>query len=191
MLKAVMNMMNSTEYEFLKKDMHRRFLKFKENSTYRKLKYYYQKPQYRTLLYYRLNKIFISTILRKLFRCLYEKNSKKSGLEILTHRIGGGIIMPHWGRIILNAEQIGDNLYVFHNVTIGDDYMTGRPTIGDNVFIGTASTILGNVTIGDNVVIGAGSCVLNDIPSNSLAGGNPARVIKSIEPHYIQEMIGY
>lgn len=53
-------------------------------------------------------------------------------------------------------------------------------TIGDSVWIGGGTTILPGVTIGDNVVIGAGSVVTRDIPSNSLALGNPARVIRSL-----------
>ena len=52
--------------------------------------------------------------------------------------------------------------------------------IGRNVWIGDKVTILGGVTIGDNVIIGAGSIVTLDIPSNSLAGGSPARVIRSL-----------
>ena len=53
--------------------------------------------------------------------------------------------------------------------------------IGNNVLIGNGSIILKGVKIGDNVVIGAGSIVTNDIPSNSLAFGNPAKVIKNIK----------
>ena len=48
------------------------------------------------------------------------------------------------------------------------------------MWIGGGTTILPGVTIGDNVVIGAGSVVTRDIPSNSLAVGNPARVIRSL-----------
>ncbi|WP_421850554.1 DapH/DapD/GlmU-related protein [Novosphingobium sp.] len=56
-----------------------------------------------------------------------------------------------------------------------------RPiTVGNNVFIGYGSIILPGVTIGDNVVIGAGSVVARDIPSDCVAAGVPARVIKSI-----------
>lgn len=51
--------------------------------------------------------------------------------------------------------------------------------IGHNVWIGGSVTILPGVTIGDNVVIGAGSVVSRDIPSDSLALGNPARVVRS------------
>jgi maltose O-acetyltransferase len=52
--------------------------------------------------------------------------------------------------------------------------------IGNNVFVGAGSIILPGVTIGDNVVVGAGSVVSHDIPSNSVAVGNPARVVKSL-----------
>ena len=54
-------------------------------------------------------------------------------------------------------------------------------TIGDNVWIGGSAVVLMGVTIGDNVVIGAGSVVTHDIPANSVAVGNPARVIRKID----------
>lgn len=53
-------------------------------------------------------------------------------------------------------------------------------TIGDNVWIGGSTTILPGVTIGDNVTIGAGSVVVKDIPSDCVAVGNPARVVKRL-----------
>ena len=52
----------------------------------------------------------------------------------------------------------------------------GKVVIGDDVFIGQGSIILPNVTIGNRVLVGAGSVVAKDIPSNSVAFGNPARV---------------
>ncbi len=51
--------------------------------------------------------------------------------------------------------------------------------IGNNVFIGANSVILPGVHIGDNVIIGAGSIVTNDIPSDSVAAGNPCKVIST------------
>lgn len=62
----------------------------------------------------------------------------------------------------------------------------GKVRIGDNVFIGAGSVILPNVKIGNRVVIGAGSVVTQSIPENSVAVGNPARVIKSYDA-YMQE----
>ena len=53
----------------------------------------------------------------------------------------------------------------------------GRVTIGDEVFVGHGTIILPGVRIGSRVVVGAGSVVTKDIPDNSLAAGNPARVI--------------
>ena len=55
--------------------------------------------------------------------------------------------------------------------------------IGNNVFVGANSVILPGVHIGDNVIIGAGSLVASDIPSNSVAVGNPCRVISTYEEH--------
>ena len=54
-------------------------------------------------------------------------------------------------------------------------------TIGNDVWIGGNCTILPGVTIGDNVVVAAGAVVTKDVPANSLVGGVPARVLKSIE----------
>lgn len=53
----------------------------------------------------------------------------------------------------------------------------GRIDIGDDVFIGAASIVLPNVKIGNRVIIGAGSVVTKDVPDNSVAAGNPAKVI--------------
>ena len=55
--------------------------------------------------------------------------------------------------------------------------------IGRNVWIGAGAIVLPGVTIGDNSVIGAGSVVTKDIPANSVAVGNPCRVIREISEH--------
>ena len=53
-------------------------------------------------------------------------------------------------------------------------------SIGNNCWIGGSVTILPGVSIGNNCTIGAGSVVVHDIPDNSIAVGNPARVVKKI-----------
>ena len=53
-------------------------------------------------------------------------------------------------------------------------------TVGSDVWIGGGVKVMPGVTIGDNVVIGGGSVVVNDIPSNSLAVGNPAKVVRKL-----------
>ena len=88
---------------------------------------------------------------------------------------------------------IGDDCFIGPNVSIYTACHSIDPvernsrqewakpvTIGNNVWIGGSVTILPGVTIGDNVSIGAGSVVVKDIPSNSVAVGNPCKVIKRI-----------
>ncbi|MBO7524755.1 MAG: sugar O-acetyltransferase, partial [Verrucomicrobia bacterium] len=53
-------------------------------------------------------------------------------------------------------------------------------TVGNNVWIGAGVHVMPGVTIGSNVVIGGGSVVVKDIPDNSVAVGNPCRVIRPI-----------
>lgn len=55
--------------------------------------------------------------------------------------------------------------------------LIGKVIIGDDVFIGAGSIVLPNVTIGNKVIVGAGSVVKHSIPDNSVAVGNPAKVI--------------
>lgn len=59
-------------------------------------------------------------------------------------------------------------------------------SIGNNVWIGTNAIILPEVTIGENVIIGAGSVVTRDIPSHSVAAGNPCRVLRKKRPYGIE-----
>ena len=54
-------------------------------------------------------------------------------------------------------------------------------TVGDNVWFGAEVTVCPGVTIGDNCVIGAGSVVTKDLPANTMAVGNPCRVVRSLE----------
>ncbi len=89
----------------------------------------------------------------------------------------------------------GDNVFIAPNCGF---YTAGHPvdalerrkgleyarpiTIGNDVWIGAGVSVLPGVTIGDNCVIGAGSVVTKDIPANSVAVGNPCKVIKLINP---------
>lgn len=118
------------------------------------------------------------------FRCDYGYN-----IEI------GDNFYSNYNCIILDCAKvkIGNNVLLAPNVGI---YTAGHPVhhelrnlgyeyafpiiIGDNVWIGANTVINPGVTIGDNCVIGSGSVVTTDITSNSIAVGNPCRVIREI-----------
>jgi acetyltransferase-like isoleucine patch superfamily enzyme len=68
---------------------------------------------------------------------------------------------------------------------------SGKVKVGNNVFLGTATMILKGVSIGDNCIIGACSLVNKDIPSDSVAAGNPARIICSIKDYYNKRKVEY
>lgn len=87
--------------------------------------------------------------------------------------------------------EIGDNVLIGHSVVIATlnhdftpekraDMTPKRVKIGSNVWIGSNAVILPGVTIGEGSVIGAASVVTKDVPPFSIAVGNPAKVIKSI-----------
>jgi acetyltransferase-like isoleucine patch superfamily enzyme len=59
----------------------------------------------------------------------------------------------------------------------------GKIEIGDNVFIGVNSILLPGISIGSNSVIGAGSVVTRDVPANSVAVGNPAKILGSVDEY--------
>lgn len=97
--------------------------------------------------------------------------------------------------VILDEASVrfGDNVFIGPNCSF---YTAGHPlnveqrnqgleyakpiTVGDNVWIGGNVCVVPGVTIGNNCVIGAGSVVTHNIPDNSLAVGNPCKVIKQI-----------
>ncbi len=97
--------------------------------------------------------------------------------------------------VILDCAKVkfGDNVFVAPNCGF---YTAGHPidyvernkgqeyaypiTVGDNVWIGGGVHVMPGVTIGNNVVIGGGSVVVNDIPDDSVAVGNPCKVIREI-----------
>ncbi|HTW06358.1 MAG TPA: hypothetical protein VME46_02545 [Acidimicrobiales bacterium] len=91
--------------------------------------------------------------------------------------IGTGLVISHGHNTILNAERIGRNCWVHHEVTLGYNYGSGLPTIGDDVFIGAGAKVLGKITIGEGARIGANAVVVHDVPPGATAVGVPARVI--------------
>lgn len=98
--------------------------------------------------------------------------------------IGAGLYIGHPYGITINANaKLGCNINIHKGVTIGAENRgkrKGCPQIGNEVWIGVNSTIVGNIIIGDDVLIAPNSFVNMDIPSHSIVYGNPC-IIKSKE----------
>jgi serine O-acetyltransferase len=94
--------------------------------------------------------------------------------------LGSGLSYFHPYSTILNAKKIGDNFSFKHLTTIGNknDDEKLRPTILNNVTLGSNVIIFGDIIIGNKVIIGAGTVVTKSIPDNAVVVGNPAKIIK-------------
>ena len=105
-----------------------------------------------------------------------------TGIEIHPGAIiGKGFFIDHgMGVVIGETSEIGDNVTVYHGVTLGGtNYAREKrhPTVKDNVTIGAGAKILGPLTIGQNSKIGANSAVIKDVPADSTVVGIPAKII--------------
>lgn len=94
--------------------------------------------------------------------------------------IGRRFFIDHgMGVVIGETTEIGDDVMVYHGVTLGGRSMEKgkrHPTIGDRVTIGAGAKILGPVHIGDDSAIGANAVVTHDVAPESIATGIPAVV---------------
>ena len=102
--------------------------------------------------------------------------------------IGRGFVIDHGtGVVIGETSIIGDNVTLYHDVTLGgvapsvDSIaqigVKRHPTLGDGVIVGSGAQILGPITIGENARVGSNAVVASDIPAGVTAVGIPARVI--------------
>ena len=96
--------------------------------------------------------------------------------------IGKRFFIDHGAGIVIGeTAEIGDNVMLFHGVTLGGtgkDKGKRHPTLGKNVMVGAGAKVLGPFTVGDNSKIAANSVVLTAIPPNSTAVGIPAKIVK-------------
>lgn len=97
--------------------------------------------------------------------------------------IGRGLFIDHgMGIVIGETAEIGNDCVMFHGVTLGGtgkDMGKRHPSIGNNVFIGGHSTLLGPIKIGNNVKIGAESVIIgHNVPDNCTVVGAPGKIVK-------------
>lgn len=127
--------------------------------------YFYRKSSTSSLFKY------VYLALLKITRFLYNVEISS------TVKIGEGLYIGHPYGITINPKAVlGKNINIHKGVTIGQENRgrrKGVPIIGNSVWIGVNSTVVGNITIGDDVLIAPNSYVNCDVPSHSVVFGNP------------------
>ena len=98
---------------------------------------------------------------------------------------GYGVTLYHLagGGCLVNAKSVGNYCRLQTGVLLGNSHQSEdeKPVIGDHVSFGPGAKVLGKVIVGDNTFICANAVVTKDVPSNTMVGGVPAKIIKTIE----------
>lgn len=137
------------------------------------------------ILLYRVNHWLWQKNFRLLARISSQIARFLTGIEIHPGaRVGQGFFIDHgMGVVIGETAEIGDNVTLYHDVTLGGTTVfdakgkvtTKRhPTIGNNVIIGSGAQVLGPIKIGDNAKIGSNAVVVKDVETNATVVGVPA-----------------
>lgn len=139
------------------------------------LKYFFVSKTFRLLYFYRRRRKSNDIITKIAFARAYSKADVELPWQA---KIDSGMLIIHPKAITINSQTTaGKNLTILKGATIGS-IKTGKkegvPSIGNNVYVGVNSTVVGGIHIGDNVLIAANSFVDFDVPDNSIVIGNPA-----------------
>jgi len=136
---------------------------------------------------YRLaHRLWTRPALRGLARILSQATRFLTGIEIHPGAsIGRRFFIDHgMGVVIGETAEIGDDVMLYHGVTLGGrslEHGKRHPTIGNRVTVGAGAKIIGPVHIGDDSAIGANAVVTHDVPTDSLATGIPAVIRRRTE----------
>ena len=140
-------------------------------------------PSLKVQIYYKISHYLYLKKHYFLARLISEKAKRKTGIEIHPGaKIGKRLFIDHgFGVVIGETAIIGDNVTIYHGVTLGG---TGKetkkrhPTIGNRVLIGAGAKVLGNIMIGDDAKIGANAVDLKSVPSSVTVVGVPSSIVR-------------
>lgn len=122
-----------------------------------------------------------------------------SGIEIHpAAKIGRRVFIDHgMGVVIGETAQVGDDVTLYHGVTLGGRAPKGsqrgakrHPTLADGVMVGAGACLLGDINIGKGAIIGANSVVTTDVPIGARVAGNPAHLLKAKKKEGERERVG-
>lgn len=135
--------------------------------------------------YFRKTQCVNNPVSKVIYKTLFWITKNMRGIEISDEtEIGPGLYICHAYCITINEKsKLGSNINIHKGVTIGQEnrgIRKGAPSIGNRVWIGINSTIVGKITIGDDVMIAPNTFINCDVPSHSIVFGNPC-IIKHKE----------
>ena len=144
-------------------------------------------PGVKAVFFHRIANFFSTAKFYLVARIISQFSRFLTGIEIHPNaKIGKNLFIDHgMGVVIGETSDIGDNVTIYHMVTLGgiapsinsndQRNMKRHPTLEDKVIIGSGAQILGPITIGANSKVGSNSVVTKDVESNKSVIGNPAR----------------
>ena len=144
-------------------------------------------PGVKAMFMHRIANFFAIAKFDLIARIISQFSRFMTGIEIHPKaRIGKNLFIDHgMGVVIGETSDIGDNVTIYHMVTLGgispsinsnDQREVKRhPTLQDNVVVGSGAQVLGPITVGKNAKIGANAVVTKDVPENGVMVGIPAK----------------
>ena len=160
-------------------------------------------PGVKAIFFHRIANFFAIAKFDLVARIISQLSRFFTGIEIHPKaKIGKNLFIDHgMGVVIGETSEVGDNVTIYHNVTLGgvapsinsnDQRNTKRhPTLQDNVVVGSGAQILGPVVVGRNSLIGANAVVTKDVPEKSIMIGIPAKRVgdatKGFKPYAVTD----
>ena len=149
-------------------------------------------PGAKAIFFHKIANFFAIAKFHLVARIISQFSRFLTGIEIHPNaKIGKNLFIDHgMGVVIGETSEIGDNVTIYHMVTLGgispsinsdDQRNTKRhPTLMDNVVVGSGAQILGPVVVGKNAKIGANAVVTKDVDENSVMVGIPAKNVGEV-----------
>ena len=144
-------------------------------------------PGVKAVFFHRIANFFSVAKFDLIARMISQFSRFLTGIEIHPKaNIGKNLFIDHgMGVVIGETSEIGDNVTIYHMVTLGgispsvnsneQRNIKRHPTLKDNLVVGSGAQILGPVTVGKNAKIGANAVVTKDVPENAVMVGIPAK----------------
>ena len=158
-------------------------------------------PGVKAIFFHKISHFFSLAKFDLIARIISQFSRFLTGIEIHPKaKIGKNLFIDHgMGVVIGETSEIGNNVTIYHNVTLGgispsinsnqQRDIKRHPTLEDNVVVGSGAQILGPITIGKNSLIGSNSVVTKDVPEKSVMAGIPAKRIgdatKGFKPYAV------